>query len=144
MGPRSPWARLRALDARVVLLGVGFERCSILHHAERLAEPAYLAACAYSTFVRVDGERRWFEVESGAGCSDGFGVVEPKLRAAAAVEDVTIGDAHACVVSASRLVSTALSLLTRDPAALLCSSTDCAACNFARSTLLGHRARGLA
>jgi aminoglycoside 3-N-acetyltransferase len=142
MGPRSPWARLVELDARVVLVGVGFERCSILHHAERMAEPPYLEACAYTAPIRVDGARRWVEVESGAGCSEGFRAVEPPLRAAGAIEDVPVGEATAHVASARVILRAAREMLSRDALALLCPEGACASCNLARAVVAGMAARG--
>ena len=35
-GPGSPFAKLHDLDARILLLGVGFNRCTALHFAESL------------------------------------------------------------------------------------------------------------
>jgi aminoglycoside 3-N-acetyltransferase len=35
-GPESPLARLTAMDAQILLLGVGFNRLTLLHHAENL------------------------------------------------------------------------------------------------------------
>jgi aminoglycoside 3-N-acetyltransferase len=144
MGPRSPWARLCELDARVVLVGVGFERCSIVHHGERLADPPYLPVCAYSTFVTVDGERRWFEVESGAGCSEGFGAIEGPLRAQSAIDDLRIGAAAARVVSARAVVRVAQEMLARDAMSLLCSGEACASCKLAKAAVLGHGSGGQA
>lgn len=140
MGPRSPWARLVACDARVVLVGVGLERCSIVHHAERLAQVGYLEAAAYAMAVDVDDERRWIAVESGAGCSEGFTALEPKLRTAVAVRDERIGDARVLVLSAREVVATALRVLQDDPGALLCRRDDCQPCQTAREAL-GTRAR---
>jgi aminoglycoside 3-N-acetyltransferase len=147
MGPRSPWARLVEADARVVLLGVGFERCSIVHHGERLAEPPYLAACAYSAPIRLPrpegrDERAWIEIESGAGCSEGFGAIEAPLRARGAIVDERVGEAAVRVVAARAVVELARALLAADPCALLCSDAACASCSLARAIVLGARTGG--
>lgn len=144
MGPRSPWARLVEADARVVLIGVGFERCSIVHHGERMADPPYLSACAYLAPVRVEGERGWLEVESGAGCSEGFGAIELPLREASAIVDLRIGEAHVRVASARAIVEAARAMLAADPASLLCDDRACASCTLARAAVLGARTRGRA
>lgn len=127
MGPHSPWARLYALDARVVLVGCGLDRCSILHHAERMAEVPYLSD--YAMPVEIDGERRWVEATSGNNCSDGF----PALAIGA--EELTVGDAATRVYSAKNLVDTAKNVLARDPSALLCRREDCIACSAARDDI---------
>lgn len=127
MGPRSPWARLHAMDARIVLVGVGLERASILHHAERMAEVPYLSD--YAMPVAIDGERHWVEATSGNNCSDGF----PALVAASASE--RIGEAVTSIYSAKTLVNTAIAALKQHPAALLCHREDCIACNAARDDI---------
>ncbi len=129
MGRRSPWARLYECDARVVLVGVGLERCSILHHAERMAEVPYLDSAAYAMPVEIDGERRWVEAVSGNNCSDGF----PSLSAPHTALDV--GDARTMVYSARVLVDAARAALAADPGALLCRRPECAACAAARDDI---------
>jgi aminoglycoside 3-N-acetyltransferase len=37
--PSSPYGKARDTDAHVVLLGVGLERCTAIHHAEEMAAP---------------------------------------------------------------------------------------------------------
>lgn len=135
MGPRSPWARLYGLDARVVMLGVGLERCSLLHHAERMAEVPYVEAAAYGVPVVIDGERRWIEAESGNNCSEGFPRLEPSLRKAGLVADATVGDARALSLSARDLVDHARAAIAADAAALLCERRGCVACGEARRVL---------
>jgi aminoglycoside N3'-acetyltransferase len=133
MGPNSPWARLYQLDARIVLVGVGLERCSILHHAERMAEVPYIDVAAYGMPVDIDGERGWVEAESGNNCSDGF----PQLEPAIAFDESTIGEAVVRSVSARVLVDRAREVLANDPGALLCRREGCVACEAARQTLAG-------
>ncbi|MFI5299473.1 MAG: AAC(3) family N-acetyltransferase [Polyangiales bacterium] len=135
MGPRSPWARLLELDARVLLVGVGFTRCSMLHHVERMANVAYLDTAAYRTFVDVDGERRWIDVDSGGGCSEGFDAIEPVLRREKLIRDARIGDAKTTIVGARDLFAHATASLTPDPSALLCSELTCDACTRARAAI---------
>ncbi len=131
MGPRSPWARLYAADALVVLVGVGLERCSILHHAERMADVPYIAVAAYGMPVEIDGQRAWVEAESGNNCSDGFPALEPAI----AFDEHQVGEALVRSVSARVLVDTARAALERDPGALLCHREGCVACDAARATL---------
>ncbi len=136
MGPRGPWARMVALDARVLLLGVGLERCSLLHHCERMADVPYQALSAYAFPVEIDGERRWLEVEeSGGNCSDGFPGLMPALEAGAACRRVTIGEAPTLVLSARVLFEVATAALAADAAALLCDDAACPLCPPARAAV---------
>jgi aminoglycoside 3-N-acetyltransferase len=38
-GARSPWGLLDDFDAHVVLLGIGMERCTLVHHVEEMIAP---------------------------------------------------------------------------------------------------------
>lgn len=63
-GEGGPFGKLHDLDAHTLLLGVGFNRCTSLHHAESLTpnrrtwHPRFL--------VVEDGKRRWVEAENMA------------------------------------------------------------------------------
>ncbi|MGZ5968572.1 MAG: AAC(3) family N-acetyltransferase [Polyangiales bacterium] len=135
MGPRSPWARLYDHDARVVLLGVTLSSCSILHHAERMAEVPYLEATAYAmplAPLEPGGERIWVEVESGNNCSEGFPNLEPRLRIASLLEETNVGMARTLVSSARSLVDAAKAVLADEPYSLLCDLPECPFCPAAR------------
>lgn len=57
-GEASPLGHLHRAGARVLLLGVGFDRCTALHLAERRAWPDRPAVEEGSPLL-VDGARRW-------------------------------------------------------------------------------------
>lgn len=62
-GENSPLARLYDLPARVLLLGVTFESCTVLHLAERRTWP-HQALIQEGAPLMVDGERRWVPYET--------------------------------------------------------------------------------
>lgn len=62
-GESSPLARLYDLKARVLLLGVDFESCTILHLAERRAWPEQ-TLIQEGTPLIIDGERRWVRYQT--------------------------------------------------------------------------------
>ncbi|REJ04144.1 aminoglycoside N(3)-acetyltransferase [Microbacterium bovistercoris] len=63
-GESSPLARLYALDAVVVLLGVGFDKCTSLHLAEhRAAEGGARALVRNGAALAVSGARQWVSWE---------------------------------------------------------------------------------
>ncbi len=57
-GEESPLACLYRTDARILLLGVGFERCTAFHLAERRAWPDRRLVDEGAPLI-VDGEPRW-------------------------------------------------------------------------------------
>ncbi len=42
----SPYGRMRRFDAWVLLLGVGLEKCTAIHHAEEMVDPTALSGRA--------------------------------------------------------------------------------------------------
>jgi aminoglycoside 3-N-acetyltransferase len=61
LGEASPLARLIEADAQVLLLGVGWERCTCFHLAEyRKPDPP---SRTYGCATVVSGERRWVEYD---------------------------------------------------------------------------------
>jgi len=73
LGEDSPLARLYDLDARVLLLGVGFDVCSAFHLAEyRLPKPPRRT---YRCVVSTHGERHWWEYEDVVLDDSDFGAL---------------------------------------------------------------------
>lgn len=58
LGEQSPLAKLAKLDAVVLLLGVGFDKCSAFHLAEYRYRPDP-PATRYGCVVQVDGRPTW-------------------------------------------------------------------------------------
>ncbi|MCL8013675.1 aminoglycoside N(3)-acetyltransferase [Streptomyces sp. AS02] len=84
LGEESPLARLYAADARVLLIGVGYEVCSAFHLAEyRVADPPWRE---YRCVVLRDGLRQWMSYKD-VDLNDGdFGA----LGAAYEAHDATL------------------------------------------------------
>jgi aminoglycoside 3-N-acetyltransferase len=54
--PTSPYGKARETDAHIVLLGVGLERCTAIHHAEEMVAPeVYLAPPEEAELYRCRG-----------------------------------------------------------------------------------------
>jgi len=127
-GPRGPWARLVEADARIVLLGVGLERCTMIHHAERMVDVDYQFPYAFPFLL--EGQRVWLEVDaSGGSCSDGFYALLPHLEAANALTMDHVGDASVTSISARTLFDVCCALLRATPHALFCHAPDCPQCS---------------
>jgi len=60
VGRNSPFGRLHDLGAHILLVGVGHNRNTFLHHAETLSAPRRLKIRRFP--LMVDGERAWVEV----------------------------------------------------------------------------------
>lgn len=100
LGDQSPLARLEALDAAVLLLGVGFERCSTFHLAEyrRPDPPRRRYSCVVSsdpsgerTSDRQSG-RQWWTFEDVSLDDSCFGVLGQDFeRETEAVTELRVG-----------------------------------------------------
>ena len=93
-GPDSPFARLYDLDSRILLLGVGFNRCTALHFAESLVAKRRTMTVR---FPRLDGVRReWVAVPNVANDLDThFPVIGAQYVAANRAAEGTVGEAAA-------------------------------------------------
>ncbi|MFD4527115.1 aminoglycoside N(3)-acetyltransferase [Streptomyces sp. NPDC058470] len=90
LGERSPLARLYELRARILLLGVDFDRCTAFHLGEyRVDSPPRRS---YRCVVRLDGRRQWWEYADVALDDSDFGTLGAEFeRAASGTATVRVG-----------------------------------------------------
>ena len=102
-GPGSPFARLHDLDSRILLVGVGFNRCTALHFAESLVARRRTMTVRFS---RLEGARReWVEMPNVADDNDThFPVIGARYLAAGRATEATVGEAKAVYVRMRDLV----------------------------------------
>lgn len=67
-GREGPFGRLHDLDSRILLLGVGFNRCTALHYAESLSPNKRTMTVRFP--IMEDGVRQWTEVPNVADDND--------------------------------------------------------------------------
>ncbi|HEX8905597.1 MAG TPA: AAC(3) family N-acetyltransferase, partial [Longimicrobiaceae bacterium] len=116
----APLEALAAFQGAVVLMGVGFERMTLLHLAEERAGRA--------PFVR------WANGPSGevvrarvGGCSEGFGKLAPVLAPLA--REMTVGESRWLVLPAAETVAAAAAAIRSDPHLVHCGDPACDRCN---------------
>ncbi len=105
-GPDSPFDQLYQLDSWILLLGVGFNRCTALHFAESRVENCRITKVRFPWLEK--GRRVWVEVENVADDNDThFPIIgeifvskEKSLRG-------SVGDADSCLFSMRELVEIA-------------------------------------
>jgi aminoglycoside 3-N-acetyltransferase len=93
-GPGSPFARLYDLDSRILLLGVGFNRCTALHLAESTVARRRIMAVR---FPRLEGVlREWVEVPNVADDHDThFPIIGAQYLATKRAMEKSVGEAGA-------------------------------------------------
>lgn len=93
LGEHSPLMRLYEENAKVLLLGVGFERCTALHLAEQWAWPGMEREHSGSP-VTLDGKRRWVAYDApGLGDSEQYGKIGTSFGLTGNVRSGLIGSA---------------------------------------------------
>ena len=120
--PMDALAPLRALaeaGGRVVLMGVGLEKMTLLHAAEE--------APGRKLFIRwangPDGTPMAVRV---GGCSDGFGRLEPAVRPF--VRTCRVGPSEWQVYGARETLAAAAEVIRRDPLITHCGDQACERC----------------
>ena len=113
-GPGSPFARLYELDSYILLLGVGFDRCTALHFAESLVPSRRTMVVR---FPRFDGTRReWVEVPNVADDNGThFPAIGAQYMESRRASQGLIGEAQAIYLRMRDLVEFARSYFERHP-----------------------------
>ena len=109
MGEHSPMAKLEKLNAKVVLLGVGYKRCSAFHLGE------YRIGCPLvdnSFAAGVNGHRQWVTVKDVAFESDDFGQIGRALDESHEIIIGSVGTAETRVFSLESAVARATQWLS--------------------------------
>ena len=76
LGEESPLGALERLDGRVLLLGVGFDKCTAFHLAEyRTPNPAFVHESFPTSHEGPDGARLWMDAMTVELNSDDFGAL---------------------------------------------------------------------
>lgn len=128
LGIGSPLDVARRMGAKILLLGVGQNRNSMIHVAEALAGVPYIdigftpgQPWDWAYQVRADGGGgvEMVPMFQMPGSSEGFTAVEPWLEARGLCAHCRIGAAPCRLLPAAALCDAIVGLLREDPAALL-------------------------
>jgi aminoglycoside 3-N-acetyltransferase len=136
LGRGSPMHEAARRGARVLLLGVGFTSCSLIHVAESLCALPFAAAqvCYPGGFdkpialTRTDGARVVCPPVDNPGDSAAFGAVGAALERAGLLARGRVGAAEATLARGNDVLCAAVDLLAGDPLALLCVDAACSVC----------------
>ncbi len=111
-GHSGPFGRLFDLDSSVLLLGVGFNRCTALHYAESLVETRRETTVRFPELK--NGHRVWVEVPNVADDLDThFPVIGREYLATGRPSRGQVGEAEAVLIAMRDLVSFAVEYFKR-------------------------------
>ncbi|MET0594263.1 MAG: AAC(3) family N-acetyltransferase [Polyangiaceae bacterium] len=132
-GIDSPPGRVHDLDGQVLLLGVEYSECTMLHVAESVASVPY--SIAYPTIVEIDGVAKSVMIAETDHCCRGFCQMDAWLGARGLERRGVVGHAPATLARARDIVAVAVERLRMDPLVFLCRATaGCAECDEARQS----------
>lgn len=112
-GRGTPFEKLYDLDAKTLLLGVGFDRCTSLHYAESLVPQR---RTTIHRFPMMENGKRIWVAKSDMADDNGlhFPVVGKQFVAATTIRAATIGAATSMLFSTRDLVNFAESYFARE------------------------------
>lgn len=128
---KEPLTPIRYLTERggwVLLLGVNHTVNTSIHYAEKLASRPQFVRWALTPQAVV-------ECPNFPGCSSGFDQASQVLEKI--TRRVTIGNALVQALPLSPLLDAIVSLIRREPRALLCNRPDCEPCSTVRQAVSG-------
>jgi aminoglycoside 3-N-acetyltransferase len=97
-GPGTPFGKLHELDSWILLLGVGFNRCTALHFAETLVQKRRTTKVRFP--MLKNGRRVWVEVPNVADDNDThFTVIGKKFTDTGRATSGSIGEAQSTLFS---------------------------------------------
>lgn len=102
LGENSPLAKLEQLEARILLLGTGFDTCTAFH----LAEYRNVAPLESNSFAAiVEGSRQWVSVRDITLNDDDFGFIGKGLERTGTVKKGLVGGAYCGIFPLREAVS---------------------------------------
>ena len=126
-GTGTPYARLLDKDGQILFLGVGLECNTAFHTVEAIADLAYLMNDEEERFTVIDasGSRSSIDVRRHRnGVSRGFDRMTPHLLQCGALRTGEVGSAKSLLIDGLAFKDYMLTLLARDPDALVTSDSS--------------------
>jgi aminoglycoside 3-N-acetyltransferase len=111
LGAASPWGRLHEMGGHILLIGVGHNRNTFLHHAESLTPHPRLKVRRLP--YELDGERVWIEtLDVGNDNDTYFPVIGREFEEQAGIREVRVGEGRCRLIPVRPFVSFAVRRLT--------------------------------
>lgn len=143
LGEGSSYSQANSLGAKILLIGVGNNRNSMLHYAEAASGLPYndipFRAFWGDTALVEGKDGSISEVPLGRefpACSDNFGVIDRHLSGRGIMRRGKLGEAESIVMDSRETVEAVIKKLRVEPAHLLCDSIICEPCSLRKKRLL--------
>lgn len=146
LGLGSSYGEAYEVGAKILLMGVGNSRNSMLHYAEAVAEMPYndipfREFWGRSALVEKDGKTIEVSLPNEfPACSANFGVADAFLAEKGLLKRGKVCEAESMLMDVQDMVTAVADRLRREPAWLLCDNFVCEPCTLAKRRL---RERGM-
>ena len=134
-GPGAPLDKLRLHpQGKVLLVGVGLDRLTLIHLGESLARAPYIGPPWREDDPSIIPVRRWdgqvVDVchSESPGCSEVFVKAEPIFREKGLIRETCVGRARLMVLRAANTIDVVRDLVARDPLYFLNDASHCDWC----------------
>jgi aminoglycoside 3-N-acetyltransferase len=132
-GMDSPPGRVHELGGQVLLLGVSFSECTMLHVAESIAAVPYVVS--RPCVVDVGGKPERVAIPETDHCCRGFRRAKDWLGERGLLREGPVGSAPSILCRARDVVAVAVERLAEDPFVFLCApDAGCEECDEARAS----------
>jgi aminoglycoside 3-N-acetyltransferase len=112
LGEDSPLAKLYKMDARILMIGVGYRSCTAFHLAEYRYRPK-LATQTYACVVNIDGKRRWIAYPDVVLDDGEFENIGQGLERELAIDLGYVGNAECRLIPLSNAIDFAVKWMAR-------------------------------
>jgi len=133
-GMESPFGKLIELGGYVLLLGVDFDRCTVMHMFEILSNAPYLSE-ETGEYLDHDGRKVRRTYRQFPGPHRDFIGLTSRFENAGIIKKTKIGGSVVRLMKAKDLIAEGLKAMEEDPAAVLCENPNCADCIEQRSKI---------
>ncbi|MBQ2801464.1 MAG: AAC(3) family N-acetyltransferase [Lachnospiraceae bacterium] len=113
-GEESPIGKLYALDGKVLLIGVGYDKNTSIHLADVRAEYPNKRYAKESSAMMVNGAREWVTYETLAVDGEDFEQIGEAFETAVSVNKETIGNAVVTCMSQRAIVDFAVQWIEKN------------------------------
>ena len=113
-GEESPIGKLYALDGKVLLIGVGYDKNTSIHLADVRADYPGKTYADESSAIMVNGKRQWVTYDTLVVDGEDFKQIGEAFEAAVPVKKVNIGNAVVTCMNQREIVDFAVSWIEKN------------------------------
>lgn len=132
--PGCPFHRLAEAGGFIMMVGIKYNACTLLHVSEELEDVPYRKHACHESYARshlmitADGREIPYTPVTFPGCSYNFRQVETELHKAGLIKHGKVGNAECTLAKASDILEHGRAFLRSHPGMFLCDRDTCAAC----------------